>query len=227
MNKYAWLLLVALSLNPVAVLSQEQSNSTPTPVPAPTATEKPAEAAAPAPASSSDSSLDPVLKQAKEQEGTIKYSHDAFSKGIMNLPGGSASIKGSMPSLSRTNNDLDLQNYGTYALMCLYEGNKENAISTIDTLDSKISNSPGATNITLAGNQYYFAIACYCNNDLENAEKYGLKTIDRYVGSGTKESMELMNLQQAYYLLAIIKDKQGKLQEAIEFAKKGAAIKPF
>lgn len=226
MNKYAWLVLATLTFNSVAVLAQEKTDSTPAPI----ATEKPAEAAAanpsaaPTAASNTESAIDPDLKQARDQAGTLKYSHDAFSKGIMTV-GSSSSFKSLLPSLSGAD-DLGLQNYGTYTLMLLYEGNKDKAISTMNELDAKVSKS-GEKNTVLAGNQFYFAIACYLNDDLENAEKFGMKTVERYVASGTKDGMDLMNLQQCYFLLALIKDKQGKTQEAIELAKKGTALKPY
>ncbi len=197
----------------------------------PVATEAPKEAASTTTsANATQVESDSAMTEAKQQEATLKYSHDAFKKSRMSMP---ANIRGAallammdkpISKLAKSQDETGYTNYGTIALDLSYEGNKSKAMSILDELDASATKTYPQS-YSLVGNAlYYFAIGCYCDNDMDNAEKYGLKSIDKYVTGGSTDFMDTSNLKIAYYMLALIKEKQGKQDDALSYARKGKAI---
>lgn len=172
---------------------------------------------------SGSSTLDPAMQEAKGQEATLTYCHDAFKKSRMAQPAKGASLA-SMLSRITSKDPINYQNWNTVCLDYLYEGKKAKALEILNQLESASSGTADSITV-LAGTMYYFAIACYCDGDLDNAEKIGLKCAARYVSSGSKDFMDTSNLKCIYFMLALINEKQGKSQESLDYAKKGTAIK--
>lgn len=197
----------------------------------PVATEAPKEAASTA--TSANATLvepDSAMTEAKQQEATLNYSHDAFKKSRMSMP---ANMKGAallammdkpISKLAKSQDEIGYTNYGTIALDLSYECKKSKAMSILDELDASATKAYPQSYSLIGNALYYFAIGCYCDNDMDNAEKYGLKSIDKYVTGGSTDFMDTSNLKIAYYMLALIKEKQGKQDDALSYARKGKSI---
>lgn len=173
-------------------------------------------------------SEDASLAEAKEQEMTFKVAHDEMKKARLAKPGRGDALADMLVTpiekLAGSSDQSSMQNWGNVCLDHLYDGNKEEAIRIIDLLDAAASKSYPKSEVVVGQALYYFAIGSYMDGDLKSAEKYGLKCVDKYVASGTKLRVDQSNLQLCYYMLALVYDKQGNAEKAIEFAKKGKDV---
>ncbi len=171
---------------------------------------------------------DSTLAEAKEQEMTFKVAHDEMKKVRLAKPGRGDALADMLVTpiekLAGSNDQSSMQNWGNVCLDHLYDGNNEEAIRIIDLLDAAASKSYPKSEVVVGQVLYYFAIGSYMDGDLKSAEKYGLKCVDKYVLSGSKQRVDQSNLQLCYYMLALIYDKQGDEKKAIEFAHKGKDV---
>lgn len=168
------------------------------------------------------------LAEAKEQEMTFKVAHDEMRKARLAKPGRGDALADMLVTpiekLAGSSDQSSMQNWGNVCLDHLYDGNKEEAIRIINLLDAAASKSFPKSEVVVGQVLYYFAIGSYMDGDLKNAEKYGLKCVDKYIASGSKLRVDHSNLQLCYYMLALIYDKQGNAEKATEFACKGKDV---
>lgn len=171
---------------------------------------------------------DSVLAEAKEQEMVFKVAHDEMKKTRLSKPGRGDALADMLVTpiekLAGSQDQSSMQNWGNVCLDHLYDGNKEEALRIMDLLDAAAQKSYPKSETVVGQVLYYFAIGSYMDGDIKNAEKYGLKCIDKYVASGSKLRVDQSNLQLCYDMLAIIYDKQGNAQKALEFANKAKAV---
>lgn len=173
-------------------------------------------------------SEDASLAEAKEQEMTFKVAHDEMKKTRLAKPGRGDALADMLVTpiekLAGSSDQSSMQNWGNVCLDHLYDGNKEEAIRIIDLLDAAASKSYPKSEVAVGQALYYFAIGSYMDGDLKNAEKYGLKCVDKFVASGSKQRVDQSNLQLCYYMLALVCDKQGNKEKSVEFAHKGKDV---
>ncbi|MCW5823763.1 MAG: tetratricopeptide repeat protein [Cyanobacteria bacterium TGS_CYA1] len=171
---------------------------------------------------------DAVVSEAKEQEMVFKVAHDELKKTRLAKAGRGDALADMLVTpiekLAGSNDQSSLQNWGNVCLDHLYDGNKEEAIRIADLLDGAATKSFPKSQTSVGQVLYYFAIGCYMEGDLKNAEKYGLKSIEKYVAAGSKQRVDQSNLQLCYYMLAVLYDKQGNNEKALEYAKKGQEV---
>ncbi|MDX2107312.1 MAG: tetratricopeptide repeat protein [Candidatus Melainabacteria bacterium] len=171
---------------------------------------------------------DAVVSEAKEQEMVFKVAHDEMKKTRLAKAGRGDALADMLVTpiekLAGSNDQSSLQNWGNVCLDHLYDGNKEEAIRIADLLDGAATKSFPKSQTSVGQVLYYFAIGCYMEGDLKNAEKYGLKSIEKYVAAGSKLRVDQSNLQLCYYMLAVLYDKQGNNEKALEYAKKGQEV---
>lgn len=171
---------------------------------------------------------DSVVSEAKEQEMVFKVAHDEMKKTRLSKAGRGDALADMLVTpiekLAGSNDQSSLQNWGNVCLDHLYDGNKEEAIRIADLLDSAATKSFPKSESSVGQVLYYFAIGCYMEGDLKNAEKYGLKSIDKYVAAGSKLRVDQSNLQLCYYMLAVLYDKQSNNEKALEYANKGKSV---
>lgn len=171
---------------------------------------------------------DAVVSEAKEQEMVFKVAHDEMKKTRLAKAGRGDALADMLVTpiekLAGSNDQSSLQNWGNVCLDHLYDGNKEEAIRIADLLDGAATKSFPKSQTSVGQVLYYFAIGCYMEGDLKNAEKYGLKSIEKYVAAGSKQRVDQSNLQLCYYMLAVLYDKQGNNEKALEYANKGKEV---
>lgn len=171
---------------------------------------------------------DAVVSEAKEQEMVFKVAHDEMKKTRLAKAGRGDALADMLVTpiekLAGSNDQSSLQNWGNVCLDHLYDGNKEEAIRIADLLDGAATKTFPKSQTSVGQVLYYFAIGCYMEGDLKNAEKYGLKSIEKYVAAGSKQRVDQSNLQLCYYMLAVLYDKQGNNEKALEYANKGKEV---
>lgn len=171
---------------------------------------------------------DAVLAEAKEQEMVFKVAHDEMKKTRLSKPGRGDSLADMLVTpiekLAGSNDQSSMQNWGNVCLDHLYDGNKEEAIRIMDLLDAAATKSFPKSESIVGQVLYYFAIGSYMDGDMKNAEKYGVKCVEKYLASGAKLRVDQSNLQLCYYMLAVLYDKQGNAEKALEYANKAKSI---
>ena len=171
---------------------------------------------------------DSVVSEAQEQEMVFKVAHDEMKKTRLSKAGRgdalAAMLVTPIEKLAGSNEQSSLHHLGNVCLDHLYDGNKEEAIRIADLLDAAATKSFHKSESSVGQVLYYFAIGCYMEGDLKNAEKYGLKSIDKYVAAGSKLRVDQSNLQLCYYMLAVLYDKQSNNEKALEYANKGKSV---